>query len=107
MFKYTVGGTHVGSWSVDSANKKSTGITIDPTNATQDIWIVDSGTDKVYKYANSRSRNSGSQAAAASFALAAGNTNPQGIADPRVLSTVESTEPSPTRSTRGSKSSLL
>jgi hypothetical protein len=47
-----------------------------------DIWIVDSGTDSVYQYTGAASRTSGSQAAAASLALAAGNTNPQGIADP-------------------------
>jgi hypothetical protein len=47
-----------------------------------DIWIVDAGTDRVYQYTAAAGRTSGSQAAAASFALAAGNTNPQGIADP-------------------------
>jgi hypothetical protein len=34
-------------------------------------------------YPNLEERTSGSQNAAATFALAAGNTNPQGIADPR------------------------
>jgi hypothetical protein len=43
---------------------------------------VDSGTDKVYQYDNATSRTSGSQSASTTFALAAGNTNPQGIADP-------------------------
>jgi len=36
----------------------------------------------VYQYAGARSRTSGSQSASATFALTAGNTNPQGIADP-------------------------
>jgi hypothetical protein len=45
---------------------------------------VDNGSDRVYEYTNARNRNSGSQLAAASFALSAGNTNPQGIADPPV-----------------------
>src|SRR5208283_2554860 len=58
-----------------------TGITIDPNNVS-DIWIVDNGTDKVYQYTAAASRTSGSQNAAATFALAAGDTNPQGIADP-------------------------
>jgi hypothetical protein len=40
------------------------------------------GTDNVYRYVGAASRTSGSQNAAATFALAAGNTNPQGIADP-------------------------
>jgi hypothetical protein len=43
---------------------------------------VDNGTAKVYQYIGAASRTSGSQNAGATFALAAGNTNPQGIADP-------------------------
>ncbi|XZE17590.1 hypothetical protein SH449x_002864 [Pirellulaceae bacterium SH449] len=82
VFKYTMTGALVGSWTIDSANKAPTGLTIDPSGASQSIWIVDNGTDRVYEYTNARSRNSGSQSASLSFALAAGNTNPQGIADP-------------------------
>jgi hypothetical protein len=82
VFKYSMTGALVGSWTIDSANKSPTGLTIDPSGASQSIWIVDNGTDRVYEYTNSRSRNSGSQSASLSFALAAGNTNPQGIADP-------------------------
>src|SRR5205823_7668000 len=52
-----------------------------PANVS-DIWIVDNGTDKVYQYTAAAGRTSGSQNAAATFALAAGNTNPQDIADP-------------------------
>ena len=43
---------------------------------------MDNGTDKVYQYTAAAGRTSGSQNAAATFALAAGNTNPQDIADP-------------------------
>ncbi len=82
IFKYTVSGGLVGSWTIDSGNRYPTGLTIDPSNASQDIWIVDSGTDSVYAYANGRAKTSGSQSASAIFALAAGNSNPQGIADP-------------------------
>lgn len=82
VFKYTLSGSLVGSWTIDSANKSPTGLTIDPTGVSQSIWIVDSGTDKVYEYTSARGRTSGSQSAAIVFALAAGNTNPQGIADP-------------------------
>lgn len=82
VFKYTMTGALVGSWTIDSANKNPTGLTIDPSGVSQSIWIVDNGTDRVYEYTNSRNRNSGSQSASLSFALAAGNTNPQGIADP-------------------------
>jgi DNA-binding beta-propeller fold protein YncE len=81
VFKYTLSGSLLGSWSIDKANAHPTGITINPNNVS-DIWIVDSGTLKVYDYAGAASRTSGSQSAAALFALAAGDTNPQGIADP-------------------------
>jgi hypothetical protein len=84
VFKYSMNGSLVGNWVIDTANASPTGITIDPSGATQSLWIVDNGSDRVYEYTNARSRNSGSQLAAASFALSAGNTNPQGIADPPV-----------------------
>ena len=81
VFKYTLSGSLLGSWSIDPADTHPTGITINPNNPS-DIWIVDNGTDKVYQYVGAASRTSGSQNAAATFALAAGNTNSQGIADP-------------------------
>jgi hypothetical protein len=81
VFKYTLSGSLLGSWSIDSANTKPTGITINPNNVS-DVWIVDNGTNKVYDYAAAATRTSGSQNAASSFALAANNTNAQGIADP-------------------------
>src|SRR5215211_2385406 len=40
------------------------------------LWIVDSGTNRVYQYIDAVNRTSRSQAAASVFALAAGNTNP-------------------------------
>jgi hypothetical protein len=83
VFKYTLSGSLLGSWTISTAGATSpTGLTIDPNGASQDIWIVDSGTDKVYRYANARGLTSGSQSASATFALTAGNTNAQGIADP-------------------------
>jgi hypothetical protein len=87
VFKYTLAGSLLGSWTIDSANRAPTGITIDPANVSH-IWIVDSGTDRVYQYNAAATRTSGSQPAAAWFALAAGNTNPQGIADPPAPTTV-------------------
>jgi DNA-binding beta-propeller fold protein YncE len=81
VFKYTLSGSLLGSWAIDPANTHPTGITINPSNVS-DVWIVDSGTLKVYQYAGAAGRTSGSQNAAATFALAAGDTNPQGIADP-------------------------
>jgi hypothetical protein len=84
VFKYTIAGALVGSWTIDPANRSPTGITLDPANP-QHIWIVDSGTDRVYQYNGAASRTSGSQTAATSFALAPGNTNPQGIDDPPLV----------------------
>jgi hypothetical protein len=84
VFKYTVAGALAGSWTISGGGGSPTGITIDPTGGTS-IWIVDSNTDRVYRFDNATSRTSGSAAPAASFALAAGNTNPQGIADPPAM----------------------
>jgi hypothetical protein len=96
VFKYTLSGSLLGSWSIDPANTHPTGITLNPNNVS-DVWIVDNGTDKAYQYLGAASRTSGSQSAGATFALASGNTNPQGIADPPTadipltLATVSST----------------
>jgi sugar lactone lactonase YvrE len=81
VFKYTLSGSLLGSWAIDPTDTHPTGITINPSNVS-DVWIVDNGTDTVYQYIGAASRTSGSQSAGATFALAAGNTNPQGIADP-------------------------
>lgn len=81
VFKYTTSGTLVGRWTIDSANVNPRGITIDP-NDVNHLWIVDSTTDSVYQYSGAASRTSGSQSADSEFALAAENSNPQGIADP-------------------------
>ncbi len=82
VFKYTLSGSLVGSWTINAGGGRPTGITLDPSGASQSLWIVDSSSDRVDEYTNSRAKSSGSQSAAVSFALAAGNTNPQGIADP-------------------------
>jgi hypothetical protein len=81
VFKYSVAGALLGNWTIAAANASPTGITLDPSNVGH-LWIVDNGTDKVYQYDNAATRTSGSQSASATFTLAAGNTNPQGIADP-------------------------
>jgi sugar lactone lactonase YvrE len=81
VFKYSISGKSLGSWTIDPANAHPTGITINPNNPS-DVWIVDNGTRKVYQYVAAVGRTSGSQKAAATFALAAGDTNPQDIADP-------------------------
>ncbi|MEX2140633.1 MAG: S8 family serine peptidase [Pirellulales bacterium] len=81
VLKYTLTGSLVGSWTISSGGGSPTGITIDPSNVS-DIWIVDNVSDRVYQFTAAASRTSGSQSPFTSFALAAGNTNPQGIADP-------------------------
>jgi hypothetical protein len=83
VFKYTLSGSLVGSWTITGAGSSPTGITLDPAGGSQ-LWVVDSGTKRFYQFDNARSRTSGSLAPSTSFALAAGNTNPQGIADPPV-----------------------
>ena len=93
VFKYSLTGTLLGSWTIDAANSSPTGLTIDPTNVSN-IWTVDNGTKKIYQYTAAASRTSGSQSAAATFALAVGNTNPQDIADPPVQSRLLTTETS-------------
>jgi hypothetical protein len=75
VFKYTLTGSLLGSWAIDPANAHPTGLTINPNNVS-DIWVVDSGTDRVYQYTAAATLISGSQAASATFALAAGDTNP-------------------------------
>src|SRR5262249_2130785 len=81
VYKYTLSGSLLGSWTIDAANAHPTGIAINPASPS-DIWIVDSGTLKVYDYTNAASRTSGSQTATATFPLNPSDTNPQAIADP-------------------------
>src|SRR5207245_10841638 len=80
LYKYTLSGSLLGSWTL-GAGSGPTGITLDPTNVSN-LWVVDNTTDRVYQYDNAAGITSGSLWPSTSFALAAGNTNPQGIADP-------------------------
>jgi hypothetical protein len=84
VFRYTLNAsgvaTAVTSWTLNTQNANPTGITLDPSNASMDIWISDNGTDRVYRYANARTLTT--PVLTSSFALAATNLNPQGIADP-------------------------
>ena len=78
--------TQSGLWTLATANSKPTGITLDPTGASQSLWVVDESTDTVYEYANARSLTSGQGVVSNSFKLAGTNLAPQGIADPLVWS---------------------
>jgi hypothetical protein len=81
VFKYSPAGSLLGSWRMTGGGESPTGITLDPSNPNH-LWVADTATDRVYQYDAAVGRTTGSQAASGSFALAAGNTNPQGIADP-------------------------
>jgi hypothetical protein len=81
VFKYTTGGSLVGSWTLTGGVANPTGITLDPSNPF-DVWIVDASADDVFQYTAAANRTSGSQSADAVFSLASSNGNPQGIADP-------------------------
>src|SRR5262249_21765652 len=105
VYKYNLSGSLLGSWTIDAANSSPTGLTINPNNVS-DIWIVDSGTKKVYQYTAAASRTSGSQNATASFALNANNTNPQDIADPPVGDTLLSPAPAPLPTNLPARASL-
>ena len=78
VYVYDVDGVLLGSW---TANGLTTPEDI-TTNGT-DIWIVDDGANKVFKYAgssgNGANRTSGSQNAASSFNLNSNNGNAKGI----------------------------
>jgi hypothetical protein len=83
VFVYSMSGSLLGRWKLDAANADASGITLNPA-AGNDLWVVDRADLLVYHYANSQGRLSGTQSAADTFALAAGNVRPEGIADPLV-----------------------
>ena len=58
VYKYSLAGSLLGSWTIDAANSSPTGLTINPANVS-DIWIVDNGTDKVYQYTAAAGRTAG------------------------------------------------
>lgn len=89
VYVYSLLGASLGNWTLPVGNTSPVGITIDPTGASQSLWIVDNTADQVFEYTNARSRVSGKQSAATTFALHASNGNAQGIADPRVLSALD------------------
>ena len=75
-----------GVWKLATANTKPTGITLDPTGQSDSLWVVDESSDTVYEYGGGRNLTAGTGTVTASFKLAAGNTSPQGIADPLAAS---------------------
>jgi hypothetical protein len=86
VFRYTLNASGVAtaasSWLINSANARPTGITLDPSNGSMDIWISDNSTDRVYRYANGRTLTAPALTSSFALAVASGNGNVQGIADP-------------------------
>ncbi|MES2790039.1 MAG: putative Ig domain-containing protein [Planctomycetota bacterium] len=74
VYIYNPAGELLGSWQATGLTTP-TGIATDGT----DIWIVDSGSDRVRRYVGAASRLSGSQAAFSQFNLAGTNTTASGI----------------------------
>jgi hypothetical protein len=75
-------GIRLGTWTLDTRNRRATGIALDPTGASQSLWVVDANRRRVFEYAGGRSFTSGIRRAFASFALSAANLDPQAITDP-------------------------
>jgi subtilisin family serine protease len=86
VFRYTLNASGVStgstSWLINSANSRPTGITVDPSNGSMDIWISDNNKDRVYRYANGRTATAPTLTSSFALAVASGNGNVQGIADP-------------------------
>lgn len=80
VFVYNMSGQLQGSWNLDSANGRASGITYDPTST--DLWVTDYDDGVIYRYINALNRTSGSQSAGQVIPLAPTNAHPEGIADP-------------------------
>lgn len=67
-------GAVLGSWLAQNLSKPE-GITV----SGNDLWIVDNGTDRVYKFSNGANIRSGRVAATSNFALNSANTSPMDL----------------------------
>jgi len=86
VFRYTLnatgGMTTFASWLLDINNSQPTGITLDPSNETMDVWVADNVQGRVYRYGNGRTAAAPAVSSSFALAVASGNSNIQGIADP-------------------------
>jgi hypothetical protein len=82
VFLYGKKGKLLGSWAIDPANSSPSGITIDPSGASNDVWIVDRNAAQVFAYANGRTQTTGGLAGQIVVGLAAENVQAEGVADP-------------------------
>ncbi len=87
VFVYDRHGQALGSWATGAADPDPVGITLDPSGGT-DLWTVDGSTGTIDRFAGGLSRRSGSHSFASASPLAAGNSDPVGIADPPPAPTV-------------------
>jgi hypothetical protein len=60
VFVYTMEGTPLGSWRLDSDNGDPSGITLNPGGGT-DLWVVDRHDSLVYHYADATERRDGNR----------------------------------------------
>ena len=81
VFVYNPSGTLLGRWGLAAENTDASGITNDPTGGTS-LWVVDRADLLVYHYDTGTTLTSGGAADVDTFPLAAGNLQPEGIADP-------------------------
>ena len=81
VFVYDTSGTALGSWTLDAANTDAVGITNEPGGG-DSLWVVDAADNAVYQYAAATAIRTGDLSTTTTFALAATNTAPTGIADP-------------------------
>ncbi len=80
VFEYSLAGSLLGSWDLDSSNRNARGIALDPDNRT-DLLVVNSGAlDQVFRYEDAIDQTAGSLTAAESFSLDVSNSSPQGLA---------------------------
>lgn len=79
IFRYSMSGKLEGNWKLAAANSTPTGIALAPDESGA-IYVVDSTTDRVYRYGNGMSRLAGALPITGQFALNSLDGNSQGIA---------------------------
>ncbi|MCA9263373.1 MAG: hypothetical protein KDA60_05970 [Planctomycetales bacterium] len=83
VYKYFIGGGANGSFVMPIENRQATGITVDPTNQSKHLWVVDKFQGKIYQYDNGQNLGDGLvHSFSTSWTLDPLNSDPQGIADP-------------------------
>jgi hypothetical protein len=76
IYLHNANGTSAGQWKAGDLGSAPEGIAV----SGQDVWIVDSGSDKIYWYDNGATWTSGTHTATKTFTLNSAITNAKGIA---------------------------